>query len=225
MEANKVCPRCGSIAKRVARTYICQCGWTLSVNSQVKKNQSFVVGSLFLIASFLAVSLFHFLQWGNHAVDVLFADSMQKTAICLEVRKYDCAEEGYQTSFQKTGDIEYLSKLGEMQFKREKYVESENTYKKYFSKGGDSFKAAYYYAHSLTKNNRLDAAIEYFDTILRSKPKVLMITVMDSYLDILVNHNKRDKAKEVLSWVKKSNPDAESIQGDLARWEQRIKSI
>ena len=225
MELNKACPRCGSVAKKVSKTYICQCGWTLNVDTESKKSQARTAVALLCSASFLTVTFFHFFQWGGHGFSILFADSVKKVAICSELRKYDCVEKAYYASFNKTGDLKYLEELGEMQFKREKYSESEGTYKLYFAKGGDSFKAAYYYAHILSKNNQVDSAIQYFDTILRSKPHALMITVMDSYIDILISHRRGDKAKEVLSWVKKTNPGATNIQSDLERWESKIKNI
>lgn len=225
MEINKACQRCGSVANRVGQTYICKCGWTLSQDKIPKKAQAGIAVSLFFVASFLAIALFHFFQWGSHGFSILFADSFKKTEICMELRKYNCVEKAYMGSFNSTGKVMYLEKLAEMQFKREKYIQAESTYKQYFAKEGDSFKAAYYYAHSLVKNNQVDAAIEYFDTILRSKPEVLMITVMESYLDVLITHNKKDKAKEVLSWVKKTNPNASNIKSDIEKWEKRLLSI
>ena len=206
---------------KVGQTYICQCGWSLSKNSE-KSSQKPIIMSLFFIATFIAAALFHFFQWGEHGVSILFANNEKKVEICLDLKKYNCAENTYFKIFKETGDIDRLEELAEMQFKREKYSDSEKSYQMYFANGGESFKAAYYYAHSLAKNNQIDSAIKYFDSILRSKPEVLMITVVESYLEILVSHNKLGKAKEVISWMKKVNRNSANTQDDIKKWEQKF---
>ncbi len=221
MEVNKVCSRCGSVANKVGQTYICKCGWSLSQSDETLSQKSIIV-SLFFIATFIATALFHFFQWGEHGLSILFANNEKKIEICMDLKKYDCVENAYLKHFQETGDVHFLEELAEMQFKREKYADSEKSYQMYFAKGGQSYKAAYYYAHSLAKNNQIDSAIKYFDSILRSKPEVLMITVVESYLTVLVSNNKLNKAKEVISWVKKVNKNSVNTQEDIKRWEKKF---
>lgn len=222
MDTNKVCGRCGGVAQRVGQTYICKCGWSLSMNQNNETTQKSIIKSLFLIATFVAFGLFHFFQWGKYGFSILTANNDKKIEICMELKKYDCMENAYFKKYKQTGDMESLEALAEMQFKRENYKESEKSYQTYFAKGGSSYKAAYYYAHSLSKNNQIDAAIQYFDSILRSRPKVLMITVVESYLEVLVSHNKIEKAKKVLSWVKKVNRNSMNTQDDIKRWEKKF---
>ena len=112
--------------------------------------------------------------------------------------------------------------MGEFQFKREKFSESGETYKLYFSKKGKSYKAAYYYAHSLAKTGDIESAIQYFDSILRSKPHVLMVTIMESYLEVLVSNNRINKAKEILSWVNKANKGAVNTENQIQVWRKKF---
>jgi len=221
MEINKVCPRCGQVSSQVGQTYICKCGWSLSKKNR-ESSQNSVVLSLFFVATFIVAALFHLFQWGEHGLSILVADHDKKIEICLELKKYDCAEKSLFTLFQETGELTHLEQLAEMQFKRENYTHSSKSYQMYFAKGGQSYKAAYYYAHSLVKINQVDSAIQYFDSILRSKPQVLMITVVDSYLNVLVSHDKIGKAKEVLSWVKRVNKDSLNTQDEIKKWEKKF---
>ena len=141
----------------------------------------------------------------------------------MELKKYDCVEKNYAKLFQQTADLNYLEELGEFQFKRERFTESEQTYRLYFSQKGKSYKAAYYYAHSLAKTGDIESAIQYFDSILRSKPHVLMVTVMESYLEVLVSHNRIRKAKEILSWVNKANKGAVNTTNQIQAWRKKFK--
>ncbi len=222
MEINKVCLRCGNVANKVGQTYVCKCGWSLSENNE-GLSQKPIIMSLFFIATFIAAALFHLFQWGEHSFSILFANNENKVKICMDLKKYDCVENSYFGIFKETGDLDSLEELAEIQFKREKYADSEKSYQMYFAKGGESYKAAYYYAHSLAKNNQIDSAIKYFDSILRSKPKVLMVTVVESYLEILVSHDKMGKAKEVISWVEKVNENSINTQSDIERWKKKFK--
>lgn len=210
------CPRCGGKIDRVSRTLICKCGWTYSkATKEEESSEKTVITGMVLSFLLLAGTLFHLFQWGGHAFSSVFAGPQKKLNICMDLKKYDCVEENYNKLFKKTNDPEWLAKLGELKFKREDFNGAEQTYKLYFSKEGKSYKAAYYYAHSLAKTGNIEEAISYFDSILRSKPHVLMLTIMESYLQILVSNNRAEKAREILSWAGKadtSNETANQIQ-------------
>ena len=215
------CPRCGSSVEQVSQTFFCKCGWTLSTNKK-ENSEGAVITAMILVFILTAGFLFHFFQWGSHGVQILFANSEQKVKICKNLKKYDCVEKNYTKLFKTKGNIQFLEKLGELQFKREKFEEAEKTYNLYFTKQGKSYKAAYYYAHSLAKTGDIDSAIEYFDSILRSKPQVLMVTIMESYLEVLVSHNRINKAKELLAWVDKVNKGAVNTQNQIQSWKKKF---
>ena len=215
------CPRCGSQVDRVSQTLICKCGWTYSKKKE--SSQSAVIIGMILVFALSAGALFHFFQWGSHAFGILFAGPSEKIKICMDLKKYDCVEHNYQVSYEKTGDISFLEELGEIQFKREKFEAAKKTYGRYFSsKKGKSYKAAYYYAHSLAKTGDIEKAIQYFDIILRNKPHVLMVTVMESYLEILVSHNRIRKARELLARITRENKGAEDTVSQIQAWRRKF---
>ena len=109
-----------------------------------------------------------------------------------------------------------------LQFKREHYEDSYNTYKLYFSQGGKNEKATYYYAHALAKVGEIDQAIPYFESIIKSRSDVLVVTVIESYLQVLVSFNRINKAKEVLSWAKKISNNS-SAQRHIEKWQKQFK--
>ncbi len=216
-----ICPRCNNQTEQVSNTFICKCGWSYSTKKTESSEKHIILGMVFAV-TLIAVCLFHFFQWGSHGFSVILAEPNKKVNICMDLKKYDCVEKNYTKLFQKTGDLTFLEKLGELQFKRGKFDESEKTYQMYFSKNGKSYKAAYYYAHSLAKVENIEGAIQYFDSILRSKPQVLMVTIMESYLEILVSHNRINKAKEVLSWANKVNKGSANTLNQIEAWRKRF---
>ena len=215
-----ICPRCGNSTEQISNTFICKCGWSHSKKTEASE-KTVIFGMIFAF-TLLAGFLFHFFQWGAYGFKVLLAQPAQKIKICMDLKKYDCVEKNYTKLFQTTNDLTFLEKLGELQFKREKFAEAEKTYKLYFSKQGKSYKAAYYYAHSLAKVEKIEGAIQYFDSILRSKPQVLMVTIMESYLEVLVSNNRISKAKEVLSWMNQVNKGSANTLNQIEVWRKKF---
>ena len=215
------CQRCGNATKKVNKSQICSCGWSY------REKDSSAEKKIFLIMLGVTVALMglflHFFQWGQHSFSVLFADNSKKVQICMELKKYDCIEKAYENLYKETEDAHFLAELGKLQFRREKYVESRETYGLYFSKGGEGYEASYYYAHSLAKTNHIDSAIQYFESILRSKPNVVMVTVVESYLDVLTEHGRLKKAQEVLLWIKKVSKDSITMADQIKNWEKKFK--
>ena len=215
-----ICPRCGLQPKKVVSTWICSCGWTHSEKKEA--SQLSVIIGLFAVFAVLSVALFHFFQWGSHGFSILLAGQSEKIEICKELKKYDCVEKAYQSLFDQSGDIALLESLGELQFKRQNFQAAKKTYSLYFSKEGKSYKSAYYYAHSLSKTGDLGTAIKYFDSILKSNPNVLMVTIMESYLQILVSNNRHKKAREVLVWMNQKNKGAATVSSQIERWRKKF---
>ena len=215
------CPRCGSQVERVSQTLFCKCGWTYSKKKE--SSQSVVIIGMIMVFTLTAGALFHFFQWGSHAFGILFASPSEKIEICMDLKKYDCVEHNYLAVYEKTGDISFLEELGEIQFKREKFSEAKQTYSRYFSsETATSYKAAYYYAHSLAKTGDIENAIKYFDIILRNKPHVLMVTVLESYLEVLVSNNRIRKAKELLAKLSKDNKNATETVSQIQAWRKKF---
>ncbi|MBC6415332.1 MAG: hypothetical protein GDA46_02960 [Bdellovibrionales bacterium] len=214
------CPRCGLTTKKIGNTILCDCGWNYS--SQQDTSQKQVIMGMICCFFLIAGLLFHFFQWGGHALKIVFSNNLEKVEICMELKKYDCVEKQYQSLYKKTGRIDYLENLGELQFKREKFNQAKQTYSLYFSKEGRDYKSAYYYAHSLAKTGDKELAIQYFDSILQSNPNILMVTVMESYLQFLVANNFMEKAEKVLNSLKTKNKGALNIPNQIATWRKKF---
>lgn len=216
------CPRCSGAVKSAGQTFFCQCGWSHSQADNSKGVQKKVVFSMFLSACLFSGLIVHFFHWGSKGLAVLTANSQQKLEICMSLKKYDCVEQSYEKLFKESGDVNVLKALGQFQFQRSHYEKARQTYSQYFSNGGKDYRAAHYYAHSLVKTNHLDEAIVYFESILSSSKNTLMVTVVESYLDVLVSHNRRQKAKEVLARVKEMAKNSAGTQSQILKWEKQF---
>ena len=216
------CPRCNETLKSAGQTVFCRCGWSHSKANHTNHIQKKVVFSMFLSTCLFSGIVFHLFQWGGHGLSILTANAKDKLKICMDLKKYDCVERSYEKLFKETGDISLLSQLGQFQFQRSKYGEAVKTYAQYFSQGGKNYRAAHYYAHSLVKTNNLDKAIIYFESILKSQKNTLMVTVVESYLDVLVSHNRLQKAKEVLAWVKEMAKNSANTKSHITKWERKF---
>ena len=132
-------------------------------------------------------------------------------------------KKNYTKLFQTTGDLKFLEERGELQFKREHFAESGETYRLYFSNKGKSYKAAYYYAHSLAKTGDIESAIQYFDSILRSKTAGFNGGQLWNLIwKFWFSNNRIGKAKEILSWVNKANKGAVNTQSQIQTWRKKF---
>lgn len=214
------CPRCGSPVQTVAKTQFCGCGW--STSEPENSGEKNIVMHLFLIAGIMAGVGFHLFQWGQYSLSVFFAKPEKMLSICMNLKKYDCVEGAYEDMYFASKDVDILEKIAEFQFRREHYEDAQNTYRHYFSSGGDSEKATYYYAHALAKTGQIDEAIQRFEALAKGRKGVLMVTVVESYLQVLVSSNRLNKAKEVLDWAEDISKNSSS-QRHIERWKKQFK--
>lgn len=216
------CPRCGGGLKSAGQTVFCRCGWSKSKTNYSSTVQKKVVSTMFFSSCLFLGIMFYFFQWGSHGLSIITADSKQKLEICMDLKKFECVKKSYERLFEETGDVKFLSELGQLQFRRGQYEEAKKTYSRYFAKGGNNYRAAHYYAHSLVQTNNLDDAIVYFESILKSSQNTLMVTVVESYLDVLVSNNRLKKAKEVLARMKKMTKHSADTRIQIIKWEKKF---
>ena len=219
----KACRKCGKSLQLIGSHFLCEQGHSEQFETK-RQGKNVVAMSLVAVAVLVAGLFFHFFQWGNHGLSVLLADEDKMVQICWELKKYDCVEDSYLSLYKNTGDASYLSELGKLQFRRKNYEASRETYALYFSKETkpEDQESFYYYAHSLARTGKLDAAIEYFDDMLKSKPHVVMVTVVDSYLQILVANNRIKKARSVLQNLKKRSRSAVNVVEHIKKWKKKF---
>lgn len=216
------CQRCGDLAQSAGQTVFCRCGWSHSQTVSVESLQKKVVLSLFLSSCLFVGLLFHFLYWGGHSLAIVIAGPEKKLEICMKLKRFQCVEESYQALFNKTGNLKTLNRLGQFQFERGRYKAASKTYSQYFSEGGKYYMAAYYYAHALVKTGRLDRAIFYFEGILKGRNQGIKMAVLESYLNVLISHNRRKRAKAVLVRAKRRAKGSHRTQSQIVKWEKQF---
>lgn len=216
----KYCPVCQNSTQQIHKTKICTCGWSYSENTNVSESGMLV--SMLLIFTLLMGTFFHFSKWGSYGIDILFATNLEKISICKKLYKYDCMEVNYAKVFESTGDLKVLKQLGSLQFKRNKFQESLKTYKKYLKNTKTDHQANSQYAYSLAGLGELDSAIAYFDSILKKKPRKFMVSVTESYLNMLISHNKIAKAKQVLAWLDTLHKGSKNTQYYIRSWKRKF---
>jgi tetratricopeptide (TPR) repeat protein len=215
------CPRCHQLIseERLSSSpQVCDsCGLVLTeMEKQVKfqfertSRISLVTFSILLLAGFM-----HLMNWGTYSLTVLplqvktwlsldSSDDDEKLAgICLELSHLDCVERLYvhQASLDASG----LIRLGKFQFERHEFVRASEAFHKYLDGGGKDLDAMYFYARSLVELGQLDEAVKYFDMILLAQPKVVQVTVAQSYVRTLIDHGRFSQALKVIQSLRKTS--------------------
>src|ERR1700683_5204878 len=125
------------------------------------------------------------------------------TSICLDRKYYDCVEEDYAAIAKIAHNPTNLLRLANFQMSRFEHKEAAQTYKAFFDGGGDDLDARYNYARVLGENGEIDQASKYFEEVLKSKPEILQITVIQNYVRLLMKANRKTRAMQLVSFVRK----------------------
>lgn len=163
--------------------------------------------SVFVIAAHIQLS-----NWDKHSLSIIplgvkstlgmmsQADHEHKAEICIDLKKWDCVETSY-VSIAKADSTQW-QRAADFQMKRAKYAEAAQSYYQFFQNGGESLEASYSYAKALAQLGQVDEATQYFDQVLASKPDVLQVTVVQSYVKLLMDHQRYDQAKVLIDKVR-----------------------
>ncbi|MYE07719.1 MAG: hypothetical protein F4X95_03085 [Oligoflexia bacterium] len=232
------CPVCGSKANKAGHTLFCKCGWSKSLNKKTEMMiQKNIVKNIF-IAGFGLMALAMYLgHWGSASLKIaplkisqwtgqLNKDSFTKLSdICASLKKYDCVEKAHISFFRSSGNLEILEQLGDFQYRRKKFNQANKTYNQYFTNKGNSVKAAYNYARILEKAGNTEAALSYYKYALEARPGTIQVTVMRSYIDLLVKSGQRNKAKQELLKLKPLLSRVGSlVKQEYNRWNKQVIS-
>ena len=224
MFGHETCPRCAqeiALSRLHASPKVCDsCGYVLNNTEKIQLKRvernsliSVVIAALFILAGFV-----HLINWGNHSLEIVPLQAaslvgiesparlLRLADICLDVKKFDCVETAY---FRLAAtDNEGWIRLGKIQFNRGKYVEAAESFRQYFSKGGQDLDAAYSYARALGEAGRSTEASKYFDYVLAAKPGTLQITVAQAYVKMLVSSGHPDQALKVIDSIRRKGQNA-----------------
>lgn len=224
------CPQCKldiSPERKKIRPIICNhCGYT-SGNDQKLENEiqkktilAFFAVSIFVIAAHIQLS-----NWDKYSLSIIPltikemmgadgpADFEAKSEMCMELKKWDCVETAYLKA--AAADPVKYQRAGDFQMKRQKWNPAAQSYYKFFQAGQQNLDASYSYAKALAKLGQVDDAVKYFDQVLAAKPEVLQVTVVQNYVKLLMDAQRFDQAKVLISKIRKdSGPAGESFMDD-----------
>lgn len=217
MLQQEICPDCGDLipAERMdEEMVVCTCGYTKSMSQSKfeskrnKKSSYVIIGlSLFLMASFI-----HTAKWGKESVKVtplevsrVFGTISSDQALALgdmslEKNFLSQAEEMYGIFLQKNpDDIEANQKMGMLLFRQKKFTEASVYLEKYFLGGGDEQITLFSYGKSLTETQDLGNAEDVFLKLIKAKPEMYQITVVQALVDLYIAQDKLVEAKQFIS--------------------------
>lgn len=209
------CPVCGSTLSKAGHTLFCKCGWHQSGNKKQQMTaQKQIAKNIFIAGLALMGTVIYVGNWGSSSLKIAPLKARQWTGslseksfaslktVCMSLKKYDCVESAHKSFFKSSGRLEVLEQLGEFQYRRHKFNEAGKTYSLYFSNKGRGVKPAYNYARILERGGDKKSALSYYKYALRAKPGVVQVSVMRSYIDLLVKSGQKRIAQAELFKLK-----------------------
>ena len=237
MKANLFnCKVCGSALKKSGQTVFCQCGWHASANNKnlAQLNQKVIKG-IIAVSFALMLGVAYVGYWGSSSLSIIplkiaqWTNSLDEASftklknVCMHLKKYDCVEGAYTSFYNSSHDLQALSELGHFQYRRKDFHSAAQTYRMYFKNQGRDVTAAYNFAHLLEKANNTADAEKYYKFALMSRPGVVQVTVMRSYIDLLVKTGQIKKARKELFNFKPILKRAGSlVQQEYVRWQKQV---
>jgi tetratricopeptide (TPR) repeat protein len=221
-----------SDARKSLRPLVCEhCGFCASPSNAIHEEME--KKTIFIMAGISAVILLAFIQlnrWDKYWLSTIPlslketigmaspADAESRAAMCFDLKKWDCTEAAYvRTSLANPALWE---RTADFEMKRGKFNEAAQSFYKYFQSGAaPSLDASYKYAKALAAVGQVDDAIKYFDQVLASKPGVLQVTVIHSYVKLLVDHQRYNQAKLLIENVRKNGGEGAGafMEADLQK--------
>lgn len=230
MSKIEVCPSCHLVideSRERAEVLVCNhCGHVKSEKAaeaertlRVVSFKAVVLLALILVSGFAEVSAWSFyapeLRWlelrARLGSSTAVLDRMAE--ICMELKKYDCATESYQ----KMAAIDSFnwSRLARLQYSLGKYEEAVESFTIFSESHSGDAETHYIFAKALAETGRIDQAVDYFELVIKSKPDVLQVTVVQNYVRYLMRSMRYAQAEAVirrmrrLDWTKAKFMDSE----------------
>jgi len=202
--------------RQIGRPSVCNhCGFVLSDNdtrTDLRMKYSYlasvVLTSLFIITGFIQLA-----NWGSNSFEIMFLKVSEWTGtvsvgelermakICLEAKKYNCAEARYAQIANKEPST-YL-RLGKLQIAMSKYPEAVDSLRTYLARNEQDLEGMYLYGRALGEVGQVDAAARYYNRVIDAKPKVVPVTVVQNYVKLLVRHGRLGDARNVIDRIRK----------------------
>jgi tetratricopeptide (TPR) repeat protein len=235
------CPRCQmAIREERLRVFpvICDsCGFVATDRQADVESamETSYLKAVFVVSTVILLSFMQVANWGNYAFeiiplkigDVMGNNSIQSkermAEIALDLKKHDLAERIYR-EIART-DPTQLKRLGKFQISRAKFKEASETFGAALNRNLEDLDVRYYYARSLGETGQIDEAAKHYDYILKAKPGVLQVTVLENYVKHLLAANRLEQAKRVIESVqRRDNTVSQFMETELKTIVERIRS-
>jgi tetratricopeptide (TPR) repeat protein len=218
------CPRCSQniAAERFeAEVVVCNhCGFTADAFTTQTQNQierqyikTAIITGIFIVAAFIQV-----VEWDQYFLSIIplkmkqitslaSSDDLRKIVQICEARMHhSCVETALaELSVKEPNNSDIMYDLGEIRRKTGHTAAAVDAYKGHFARGGNSAEAAYQLARIMEFNGQYDEAQNYYTRALLAKPDVLQVTVIQSYVNMLIKLGKATDARAIIADVRKKN--------------------
>ena len=219
-----VCTHCGSQSE------------IPSNNLFAKKGQFGVIRNMVLASLGLFLFTYHVSNWGSQSLNIVLLKTAQifhigsadqysqLHKICLNMKRYDCAEGALKSHYKVSGEEEQLKDLALLQMRREKNEEAVQTYKKYFEVSSSTLdkQSAFNYAKLLYGMGEYDSALNYYDKIIEQDLEVFSVSAVEGKIKLLVQLNRHQEAKQIVNKYKSIAKDDSYIVQVISNLEKHI---
>lgn len=174
--------------------------------------------TILIISALILIVGFHLASWGSYSLEIRFlqlrdltglasAKSMDRMAkICLELKKYSCAEYAYSREAQI--DKNQISKFAEYQMSRRKFKEAAQSLRNHLKTAKKDTTAMLTYAKALGELGQIDEAARYYEHVIGSQSRVLQPEVVKAYVKDLAKAKRYSQAQAVILRARKTHARA-----------------
>ncbi len=219
----KTCPQCKKLInsdRSFGGVSICQaCGWTQSSREKGVKSLALISYALkgLVIGSVFLLSLSYIKYWDTYALEALPLQVKKITGIatsdelftlvelCEKRKNLRCAINYSEDLIKRNqGSLRALEKRSHNLYLHNESELAMTSYEAYFKYGGKAVQALYEYARLLKKNGHLKSSIVQFEKVIKAKPDMLQITILEHYIKALIEDKQFVKAKKTIEYVQKN---------------------
>lgn len=215
---------------------LCLCGWQDRHLARIrdKERERKISIRIGISAAFVTLVLLAMASWGENLLSISFLKLRQLTgtmspaaysqlsSICYELKKWDCVENAELSRFDMAKDVAILKGVADLQLRVGERDRAVELYGRYFELGGQDREAMISYAGLLEKQEKLESALQLYETALRLTPSNMLparatvgiVRIMiktkryrEAYDSITRFHatseNAKSYLKQELDWLKK----------------------
>ena len=213
MKFHSFCPRCGTEFNQehfTSGSVICACGW-FDDSTETQATHKIENNTMKAMAAFGVVFVLgfaHLGSWGNHALSIPFtkigeftgmlsADGYRDLAkTCIELNKWQCAEDAYVELASERGDVEGLAQAGTLDAKLNKQQQALSLYQSYEKAGGKNSQSLLSYAKILEAASQDNEASRVYEKSIAANPTSLPVQATSGLVRIMIKHGQYAEAYE-----------------------------